>query len=813
MSWLFGRATDPAPTAGVAAVAAIAVAATPPALSKNTTTGPACAVYRFEPGVDYVGGDVGRESVMADDVEGCCAACERTRLCNAFTFVADSQACWLKTSRRRARPAPDPTSLTSGFRGRLKTLSYGQDTAGSARLLHEAMPWRRRGGGIAEAPRARAFGAYGRAGMGGGYTDRPERRMQEQQALQLIARSMARWQGAARGMEGLPLFRLSAEPLPAALLNASLSRAHSSRAWAAACAAPAWMHLWPLGHMQSVGPSPFASAAAASTARTAPTGVAALLLPYRSTAPPGALVPDTAMPDTAPPAWSRLAVRWPPSSRASARGSAGAEASVSGGGDDTVEGGEARLGRPAADPDAQEADESSRMAAADANAAAGAAAGGVAGSNAAVAGASVGLGAAGAATVPARLLNGSRVLALSALTAADGSAHWQHFRPVALPSAEAAAATSAASPITAPAMSLAVHVLLVGRLPGAPVLHHALQAEAQRPHAGAQHGGRPLSSAATSPSTSAPATSPGPPWLLSTSAPCADPPPRPPPEGAPSTDAVPSDEALCLRSLAPLLRSLALLPATGTAELTSARRCGHDWMQRWWPADPALAPATADPFPSASSASSASSATSAECPSGSAAPPLLAFGAGHVAFIALNAALSLAAHAAEHAAARRAATTARRAGAAWVVAYGEASIDEAALAGGRGAQDGAGDSRARDGAYADRAGARARALAALDGLIDVYVHSAVAPAGEVREAEGGGSAGEREAARAAQRGSDRIGPAHRVVAHGHTALLGLADDGYGRLHANRTSLQLERVRAFDGHVLESLTIALARAEN
>ena len=98
--------------------------------SRNSTTASAatasaataCAEYRLEPAIDYVGADIGADPVPAIDQEACCSACEQSRLCNAFTFVAASRDCWLKMRRRLPRKVVQPTTLVSGHRGRLKLL-------------------------------------------------------------------------------------------------------------------------------------------------------------------------------------------------------------------------------------------------------------------------------------------------------------------------------------------------------------------------------------------------------------------------------------------------------------------------------------------------------------------------------------------------------------------------------------------------------------------------------------------------------------------------------------------------------------------
>ena len=74
------------------------------AASVENSSASSCTLYRLEPHIDYVGGDISRDPMPAVDQEACCTACEQSRFCNAFTYVASSRDCWLK--RRRLRPTP-----------------------------------------------------------------------------------------------------------------------------------------------------------------------------------------------------------------------------------------------------------------------------------------------------------------------------------------------------------------------------------------------------------------------------------------------------------------------------------------------------------------------------------------------------------------------------------------------------------------------------------------------------------------------------------------------------------------------------------
>jgi hypothetical protein len=140
---------------------------------------------------------------------------------------------------------------------------------------------------------------------------------------------------------------------------------------------------------------------------------------------------------------------------------------------------------------------------------------------------------------------------------------------------------------------------------------------------------------------------------------------------------------------------------------------------------------------------------------------MVLFARGPVAFMALSAALSLRAHSS----ARRTAVAARAAGADWVVAYGEAAD------GSIGGPSGEGNGHVRE--------------EEVRGLADVLLYS-----------------------------TNAANATTRAVVHS-TALGGtlviLRSDEYARLHANRTAMAIERVRAADGCVLETLAFRKRRS--
>ena len=246
MAWgldsLFGGASATAP-----ALAQEGAASTN---GSSTASGP-CSLYRLEPAVDYIGGDLGADPLPALDQDACCAACEQSRLCNAFTFVAASRDCWLKLRRRQPRTLDQPTTLVSGHRGQLKLFRRPLGTAGAADSSHAAFPLARpiqnhMGGGGGLATRTQVFGGSRRVGgafYGGaswrasGISAEAIRAQNERLTEYLLSSAAGAWRGVARGADGVPTLRLSLTPLPLP------PPAHELRA-AAADGGPLWLH-WP----------------------------------------------------------------------------------------------------------------------------------------------------------------------------------------------------------------------------------------------------------------------------------------------------------------------------------------------------------------------------------------------------------------------------------------------------------------------------------------------------------------------------------------------------------------------------------------
>ena len=192
-----------------------------------------CALYRLEPAVDYLGGDLGADAIPASNQEACCAACERARRCNAFTFVAASRECWLKQRRSRARTVKSPTTLVSGHRGRLKPLIFGSGgtTSGqfpraatlepavhltsSAGLRASAIGIRDRTLFSGGSWRSRRVGQIGFQVLGGGIASIGGLSLQqERQTMTLLTQAAPLWRGVPRNSDGAPFLWLTFEPLP-----------------------------------------------------------------------------------------------------------------------------------------------------------------------------------------------------------------------------------------------------------------------------------------------------------------------------------------------------------------------------------------------------------------------------------------------------------------------------------------------------------------------------------------------------------------------------------------------------------------------
>jgi hypothetical protein len=178
------------------------------------------------------------------------------------------------------------------------------------------------------------------------------------------------------------------------------------------------------------------------------------------------------------------------------------------------------------------------------------------------------------------------------------------FRPVALPTASSLVSTSTP-----------VRFLMAGSMPGSPLLHEALLAEAR----GYDH-----------------------PLLLTTSAPCA------------ALASQPAAHARCRRALDPLLTSTAVMPSAGASDGDPRFGCGLAWAELWWVGESAQV-----------------GRLGCEEDGRTPRPLWYAFTRRRVLFLALSGAHALAPGTAQTVALRKAARAGRASGAAWVVAYGE----------------------------------------------------------------------------------------------------------------------------------------------
>ena len=717
-----------------------------------------CSAYRIESNMDYVGGDLLNEAATVRDQNGCCAACERATRCNAFTYVVETQACWLKTGRRHAQPATADergATIVSGVRGRLKARPRLASFDGVFHLETGGMSVQ----GPLDSTRVQTPRSGGAVLYAARLALQQERSAQEQQAIQLIERARSRWQGTLFDVDGHPFVRLSVAPLTNVSLRGTAT-AWLSRTGKGA-AATTWLH-WPLLRQPHPAAASSAVALAVGTFRPRSSTPSWRWLPLVLRAPMREHQPDTRAAAIADEAGAAAAPGTAPDAAAEEEPEQVSEGAIGGDGG-------------AAQDDAQ-----------------------VDGSHTSALRTSPFEVGAALPDVAPSLSGGHRMLVrLSARH--DASSHWVHYRTIELGLGTNALGTASAGLASATSTSTSA----VSEAAPAPSSVSALVAGGL--HASAHHGARHLENALL-----AEALGFRVPLLLTTSAPCAASTQSPATSLSSSADEsvrAAADSAMgeergplsasgrreglcgemglsfeerCLHCLAPLLRAVALMPAAGRDEHTRERRCGRDWAARWRPGPPGatmydpVAPASsassdssdasaasAASVSSISSASSASSTTSCDPNAPHTPPPMVLFARGPVAFMALSAALSLRAHSS----ARRTAVAARAAGADWVVAYGEAAD------GSIGGPSGEGNGHVRE--------------EEVRGLADVLLYS-----------------------------TNAANATTRAVVHsaalGGTLLI-LRSDEYARLHANRTAMAIERVRAADGCVLETLAFRKRRS--
>jgi hypothetical protein len=112
-----------------------------------------------------------------------------------------------------------------------------------------------------------------------------------------------------------------------------------------------------------------------------------------------------------------------------------------------------------------------------------------------------------------------------------------------------------------------------------------------------------------------------------------------------------------MRVLAPLLASVALMPAVGSTDPTALRDCASEWAARWWPATHGV-PHDVGHAPCAA-------------PDSAGEGLLYAFSRRRVAFVALSGVHPVGPGSAQLSSIERLAHEARASGMEWVVAYGE----------------------------------------------------------------------------------------------------------------------------------------------
>ena len=273
LSSLFGDGGVPPPAPPGASLVSINASDAP--VATQIAPSAACAAYRLEVAVDYVGGDIATEPVQAVDQEACCAACEAARRCNAFTYIAASHDCWLKMHRRHARTSRSADPIVSGHRFQLKAFKSfvvssnpSEDgLGGGVRAGGLAVPRvigntvYRTGGatGASIWDRIRARRGNGGAGSvvaGGGSvgssyasvsasssslfsrrynggtasSDELIRRQQERQTDFLLAKAVEHWRGVPRGgVDCTPPLRLSLAPI--AIADDDAARSPSPSLW------------------------------------------------------------------------------------------------------------------------------------------------------------------------------------------------------------------------------------------------------------------------------------------------------------------------------------------------------------------------------------------------------------------------------------------------------------------------------------------------------------------------------------------------------------------------------------------------------
>ena len=174
--------------------------------SPSSSVASGCEGYEVQRGTDYAGADIADGGLLVADETACCAACERHRLCNAFTFVIADDRCWLKRRRHSFVNEQEPGTLVSGHRILLKQSAWrlrgsaAQSTRSSGTLrLGQQAEARRAGGGTPgmDADRGSSEGL---------------RRAQQRVGDVLLAAAAPMWRHVQRTAGSAPILLWRAEP-------------------------------------------------------------------------------------------------------------------------------------------------------------------------------------------------------------------------------------------------------------------------------------------------------------------------------------------------------------------------------------------------------------------------------------------------------------------------------------------------------------------------------------------------------------------------------------------------------------------------
>ena len=213
-----------------------------------------CAEYTVEPGVDYPGNDLNERPVPAADAAACCAVCERSRLCNAYTFVHAANQCWLKRRRPQLSRRATAGEVTSAHRWKVKHTTWSSSIRGGAALDGMSTP---RTGAMSSmtgfigyvAPRSGSIAAQRREsvfdrGSSAAYLAR-QAQLQQQQVRSLLREARSAWEGVVA--DDAPLARLDGGYWSVANLSAAMMRDATGRQWcvrAASASAAASAEVW-----------------------------------------------------------------------------------------------------------------------------------------------------------------------------------------------------------------------------------------------------------------------------------------------------------------------------------------------------------------------------------------------------------------------------------------------------------------------------------------------------------------------------------------------------------------------------------------